>query len=165
MKKLLLTSLFISSFLFGRWSTWQRVSGVDERNQPIENVYMAATYNDNELTFKSIVLVKNDSLVLGLGEKFDIGSSDTYTVRFRIDYKKDVQLTGDILSSYTLAPTESEKYVCFDAYYHDNLEAFEALSAEMESGSVFKIITVQDGRERLHQIPLTGFFAIYKSIE
>jgi len=165
MKKLLLISIFISSFLFGKWGTWQKVSGVNEKNQPIEDTYMAAVYNDNELTFKSVVLIKNDGLVVGLGEKFDIGNSKTYTIKIRVDYKKDVELIGDVLTSYTMAPTQSQKYVYFDAYLHNNLEAFETLSAEMEKGRTFKIITIQDGREKLHHIPLTGFSTIYKSIE
>ena len=164
MKKFLLFGILAGSILFGKWGTWKKVQGV-YRKQPIDGTYMAAIFNDNKKEYKSIFILRDDSIVVEFGDEFQLPEDGKYTMKFRVDYKKDVKLTGNIGKGKTIVPLTTKRYVIFDPYSNDNLEKYEQLMKNMTEGQVFKIYSVVNGKERLHQISLTGFSTIFNQLD
>ncbi|MGF6907749.1 hypothetical protein [Fusobacterium sp. PH5-44] len=164
MKKILTIGMLLSSLLFGKWGNWQKVQAVSQRKELIEGSYLAAIENTAETDYKSIYIAKDDAITMEFGANFQLSDPKTHKISFRVDYNRAIELTGDIKTSFTTVPLKSNKYVVFDMYLNDNEENFEKLMGEMEKGKMLKIILTQDGKERLIQIPLTGFLPIFKEI-
>lgn len=164
MKKILFTGMLLSSLLFGKWGNWQKVQAVSQRKELIEDSYLAKIENTTENDYKSIYIAKDDAITMEFGANFQFTDPKVHKISFRVDFNRAIELTGDIKTSFTTVPLKSGKYVVFDMYLNDNEENFEKLMSEMEKGKMLKIMITQDGKERLIQIPLTGFLSIYRDI-